>query len=151
MKLKQNKFTKIGMLSLLAIPLFLGMSANASTPDWNVTGDYVVNFNYLGTDYAHDMTLVQDNLGNLTGNGGSPAGTNVYTWVVTTGTVEGNVIDFSANYTATADAVTPLTTIHALGTIATDGSMSGTWSDNYQGGNRFGEWPVVLLLHCQVH
>jgi len=143
MKLKQNKFTKIGMLSLLAIPLFLGVSANAATPDWNVTGSYVVDFNYLGTDYPHDMTLLQDATGNITGNGGSPSGANVYTWEVVTGTVMGNVVGFSANYTATADAVTPLTTIYASGTIATDGSMSGTWSDNYQGGNRLGEWSSV--------
>ena len=131
------------MLSLLAIPLFLGVSANAATPDWNVTGSYVVDFNYLGTDYLHDMTLLQDATGNITGNGGSPSGANVYTWEVMTGTVMGNVVDFSANYTATADAVTPLTTIYASGTVASDGSMSGTWSDNYQGGNRLGEWSSV--------
>ena len=87
------------------------------------------------------MSLVQDGLGNLTGNGGSPAGgPYAYTWALTSGSVAGDSIDFLANYTTGADAVTPLTTMHVMGTVAPDGSMSGTWSDNYQGGNRTGTW-----------
>ena len=41
------------------------------------------------------------------------------------------------NYTATADAVEPQTTMNVTGTIASDGSMSGTWTDNYQAGERW--------------
>lgn len=140
--LKQN-FTKAFMLTMLALPVSLSLPAQAAT-SWDVTDNYVVNMNYLGTDYAHDMNLVQDSLDNLTGNGGSPSGANVYTWVIATGTVTGTSVDFWANYTATADAVTPLTRMHVLGTIdMTDGSLSGTWSDNYQGGSQSGTWESI--------
>ncbi len=116
----------------------------ATAPNWDTTGSYVAAFNYLGTDYPHDMSLTQDGLGGLTGNGGSPAGANTYTWVITSGSVSGDTIDFTADYTASADAVTPQTTMHVLGTIAPDGTMSGTWSDNYQGGERSGTWASTL-------
>jgi hypothetical protein len=116
------------------------MTAFAAAPTSDVTGTYQVAFEYLGTDYGHDMTLAQSNTGALTGNGGSPVGANVYTWVVTSGTVSGNNVDFYANYTATADAVTPQTVMHVVGTVALDGTMSGTWSDNYKGGVREGTW-----------
>lgn len=134
-----------GTTALVALALALANTpfAQAAAPEWNVTGNYVMNMNYLGTDYPHDMSLTQDSSGNLTGHGGSPAGANVYTWVITSGFVSGNTIDFFANYTATADAVTPQTTLHATGTIALNGTMSGTWSDNYQGGSREGTWTTI--------
>jgi hypothetical protein len=116
------------------------LPALAATPNWNTSGAYVVAFNYLGSDYAHDMTLTQDGAGALTGSGGSPSGAQTYTWVITSGSVSGDTITFSANYTATADAVTPQTTMQVTGTIAPNGSMSGTWTDNYQGGARAGTW-----------
>lgn len=113
----------------------------AALPNWNTSGNYVIAFDYLGSSYAHDLTLAQDGLGNLTGNGGSPAGgSHVYTWVLTSGTSSADTIDFLANYTASADAVTPLTTMHVVGTVAPLGTLSGTWSDNYQGGTRSGTW-----------
>lgn len=115
----------------------------AAAPNWDASGTYVINENYLGTDYPHDMTLTQDGSGNLTGNGGSPAGTDTYTWVITSGSVSGDSIDFLANYTATPDAVTPQTVLHLTGTIAPDGTISGTWSDNYQGGDRSGTVATV--------
>jgi hypothetical protein len=90
--------------------------------------------------YDHDVTLAQDALGAVTGNGGSPTGANVYTWVINSGVVSANAVDFTANYTATADAVTPLTVMQVVGTVAADGTMSGTWSDTYQGGARSGSW-----------
>jgi len=71
------------------------------------------------------MSLVQDSSGNLTGNGGSPAGANVYTWAITSGSVSGNAINITANYTATADAVTPQTVLNLTGTIA---SMNNLWN-----------------------
>jgi hypothetical protein len=130
-------------LSALLSPLAFAASALAVTPSWDTTGNYVITVNYLGTDYMHDVSLIQSPLGVLTGGGGSPAGANVYTWQITSGTVVGNTIDFMANYTATADAVTPLTTMHMTGIIAAGGMMSGTWSDNYQGGERTGTWSAT--------
>lgn len=133
--------TKLFMLTLLAIPVSAALHANAAAlPNWDTTGNYVIAVNYVGTDYAHDITLAQNATGDLTGNGGSPTGTHVYTWDITSGTVTGDTIDLYANYTATADAVSPLTVMHIMGTIAPNGSMSGTWTDNYQGGSRSGTW-----------
>ena len=137
-----KNFTKTKILALLIIPVMVAVTALtvlAATPNWDTTGSYVVKMSYLGTDYPHDMILSQDSSGNLTGSGGSPAGANVYTWVITSGSISGNTINFLANYTATPDAVTPQTTMHVVGTIASDGTISGTWSDNYQGGSRSGD------------
>ncbi|KKT78827.1 MAG: hypothetical protein UW75_C0035G0002 [Parcubacteria group bacterium GW2011_GWF2_44_8] len=126
--------------SVLMLPFAFTMPAVAVTTTWDVTGEYVIAVDYEGTDYLHDLSLTQDEDGDLTGNGGSPAGSNVYTWVLTSGMVVGNAIDFLADYTATPDAVTPQTTMHVVGTIAEDGTMSGTWTDNYNGGDRSGSW-----------
>ncbi len=139
----QNVVTKTVVAAGVMMALFVGLFAQAAAPAYDVSGSYVVNMNYLGTDYAHDVTLAQSATGVLSGNGGSPVGVNVYTWVITSGTVSGNVVDFYANYTATADAVTPLTTMHVVGTVATTGVMSGTWSDNYQSGTRSGTWTTA--------
>ncbi len=133
------KIAKITLGAAFVFSLSLAAQA-AALPSYNASGAYTVNFNYLGSDYGHDVNLTQDNAGNLTGNGGSPVGANVYTWVITSGSVSGSNISFQANYTATADAVTPQTTMLVTGTIAPNGSMSGTWSDNYQGGFRTGTW-----------
>ncbi len=135
---------KIAMVASFLAPLAMGLTAQAVVPTWDVTGSYVVAFEYLGTPYAHDMTLVQDGLGSLTGGGGNPAGSpHVYTWVLTSGSVVGSTIDFYADYTATADAVIPQTTMHVVGTIDPGGAMSGTWSDNYQAGVRTGTWSTT--------
>jgi len=122
------------------VPLLQPVAANAAAPasNWNVTGSYVVDMAYQGSSNPHDMHLVEDNAGNLTGTGGSPAGANTYTWAIDSGTVSGDSVNFSAHYTATADAVTPLTTLVVAGTVAPDGTLSGTWSDNYQGTARSG-------------
>jgi hypothetical protein len=140
--MKKSLITIASVIALVA-PLGFAATAFAAAPAWNATGTYVVDMNYLGSDNDHDMVLTQDALGNLTGHGGSPAGANVYTWVITSGTVSSSTIDFYANYTATADAVTPQTVLHVNGTIAPDGTISGTWSDNYQGGARTGTLTTV--------
>jgi hypothetical protein len=142
MKIK-TYITGVALAALVIAPFGAALGTQAASPNWNVTGNYVVALNYLGNDYAHDMSLTQDSSGNLTGSGGSPAGANTYTWVITSGSVSGDTIDFYADYTATADAVTPLTTMHVTGTIASGGTMSGTWSDNYQGSNRSGTWKTT--------
>ncbi len=139
-KIMKSTILKITALALLIAPFGAALPALAAAPQWDTTGSYVVAMNYQSINYAHDMTLTQAANGNLTGNGGSPAGANVYTWVITSGTVSGDMIHFTANYTATADAVTPQTTMHVVGTIAANGTMSGTWSDNYNGGARSGSW-----------
>lgn len=131
--------------------------AQAATPNWDTTGTYVAVFT-LGGDWAHDMSLTQDGLGNLTGGGGYPAGgPHTYEWLLTSGSVSGDTISFTANYTMGADALTPPTTMHVTGTIAPDGSMSGTWTDDYQGGSRAGTWHTssgtakpIVVASCPV-
>lgn len=126
--------------------LIIGIStAFAAAPNWDTTGSYEVAFTCTvgcsGT-YNHDLTLVQDGGGNLTGSGGHPVGAHVYNWTLTSGAVDADAISFTADYTSTADAVTPQTTMNVVGTIV-GGSMSGTWTDNYQGGARSGTWTTV--------
>ncbi len=139
--MKSTIFSKLAIMSLLVLPFGVSLTAHAAeVPTWNATGNYTIAVNYLGTDYEHSMTLTQNNAGSITGFGGSPVVSPVYTWVITSGDMQNNIIDIHANYTATADAVTPQTAFHITGTVATSGVMSGTWSDNYQGGNRSGTW-----------
>jgi hypothetical protein len=135
-------FAMIAIVATSAYGLSSSKIAQAATV-WDTNGSYVINFNYLGTDYPHDMSLIQDGMGNLTGTGGSPSGANVYKWVMNSGTVVVDAINFTANYTATEDAVTPQTVLTVIGVIAEDGTMSGTWNDNYQGGERSGTWSSV--------
>lgn len=138
-------------LTFLALSFIFALPAqtNAAT-SWNVTGHYNISFDYMGSPYVHDMDLVQSTSDLLTGSGGNPVGAHVYNWVLTSGSVVGNAIDFYANYTSTPDAVTPLTVMHVMGTIANNGTMSGTWTDNYQGGARGGTWVTVLGAATQT-
>ncbi len=138
--------SSIATLALVA-GFFVAAPAQAATP-WDVTGSYDVAFTCdvgcggSSGPYVHDMDLVQNSSDAITGTGGGyPANAaHVYTWVIDSGTVSGDTLSFTSHYTATADAVTPLTTMLVSGTIAPDGSMSGVWSDNYQGGVRNGTW-----------
>lgn len=128
------------MLMAFAFSSF-GFSTNQiaqAATTWDATGNYAINQNYFGEDYPHSMSLVQDGSDNLTGNGGTLTGINDYTWVITSGSVVDDTIHFIADYTGTPDAVTPQTTMHVTGIIAPNGTISGTWSDNYAGGERAG-------------
>jgi hypothetical protein len=108
----------------------------AAAPDWDVTGSYVVSFD----GYEHDATLAQNDMGEVTGSGGYPAGeTQTFSWVITDGEVDGDTINLTMDYTFGATG----TTMHMTGTIAEDGSMSGTWDDNYGGEERNGTWETV--------
>lgn len=138
-------------LSLFAL-IFAGFGSNIAKAEttWDTSGNYVIAMNYLGTDYSHDMSLSQDGSGNITGSGGSPSGSNIYTWEITSGTITNNTISITANYTATEDAVSPQTVLTMQGTIAEDGTISGTWSDNYQDGDRSGTWQTTSGTAIEV-
>ncbi len=144
---KTLTFGRVTAAMLFAVAaLFIGITtAFAAAPNWDTTGSYEVAFTCdvgcSGT-YNHDLTLVQDGSGNLTGSGGNPVGAHVYNWALTSGTVDADAITFAADYSSTADAVTPQTTMNVVGTIV-GGSMSGTWTDNYQGTARSGTWSTV--------
>lgn len=123
----------IGVFSVLAFAFVT--PAHAAT-DWDVTGTYVFTFT-LGGDYPHDVILAQDSSGNVTGGGGHPVSGPPYTyeWTIDTGVVTDDTFVFTAHYTLGAIG----TTMYATGTIASDGTMSGVWDDDF-GGYREGTW-----------
>jgi len=134
----QKSITAVALFALLIAPLGMGAVANAATP-WDTTGSYIIRFN-LGGDYDHDAFLTQDVAGSVTGNGGYPAGSPfVYAWTITSGSVVGSAINLTMDYTAGAVG----TTMQMMGVIAPNGSMSGTWNDNLNGGYREGTWATV--------
>jgi hypothetical protein len=141
--MKKTLTMLLGTSTVLASFAFAFVLPVLAAPNWDTTGDYVVTMEYQGSDYNHDMSLIQDESGNLSGNGGSPAGGNTYLWTINSGTVDEDAIAFTADYTATPDATDPLTTMNVEGAIAEDGTMSGTWSDNYEGGERNGTWTTA--------
>lgn len=124
--------------------------AIAAAP-WNVTGNYEVTF-FLDPDtsttpYVHHATFTQTGT-TVTGDGGYPAtGGDAYHWNITSGTQPGN----SLNLTAVYDLGAIGTTMHMAGTIAPDGTVTGTWDDDF-GGTRTGTWSItkgvsVPLIH----
>ena len=95
---------------------------------WDVRGTYPL-VTTLGGSYAHVMTIdtiiPQSPTSTIfSGNGYYVLDTS-YTWTVT-GTVADSNISFDILYTGTAAGYM----FHAVGTIASDGSMSGTATDS---------------------
>jgi hypothetical protein len=98
---------------------------------WDLTGSWVWRFMYNGTSpYDHDMdvTIHQwETTGDFMGIGGYPAGgPYTKTWVVT-GNVDGDNVDMLIEYDGNGYWV------DAEGTIAGDGTMSGTACTSSQG------------------
>ncbi len=123
-------------------------TSTACTQGWDVTGSWLLDFNLTGdaTIYTHDAALAQ--AGNVvTGSGGFPAGgPYIYAWNVTVGSLSGNAINFTIDYTLGAVG----TTMQMTGAVAPDGSMSGTWSDNF-GGARTGDWVSSAGAAVRTH
>jgi len=123
----------------VALLIFGASPTFAAIPNWDVSGIWVFDYHYGASVNLHDMTLVQDGAGLLTGSGGAFSGIlpYQYPWTITSGSVSGNDITFTANYTATV-----ICSFTAIGTIAPAGTMSGTWTDNCDG-NRNGTWTTT--------
>jgi hypothetical protein len=136
-------FASIAVATLAIAAVVTYPQANAADPDWDLTGNYVVEFQLTGdpTTYAHDMTLTQDGSDNLTGSGGYPAeGTHTYHWNITSGSIhDGNQVDLTAVYDLGATG----TIMHLDGTVASNGTISGTWDDNLNGGTRTGTFTTT--------
>jgi Domain of unknown function DUF11 len=117
----------------LALLLTLAGSASAATP-WNVTGNWVLTFAY-GSNYNHDINItVQNPDGTFSGTGGYPAG-GPYTITETiSGVVSGNNITLNSSYDGSSYTYT------ATGTIASDGSMSGTLTTS---ASQSGPWSAL--------
>lgn len=96
---------------------------------WNVGGTYSLTTALAGSPYVHTMTVdtvtpISTTATRFSGTGYYVADSS-YTWTVT-GVVSGSNISFDILYTGTAIGYI----FHAVGTIAADGSMSGTATDS---------------------
>jgi hypothetical protein len=92
---------------------------------WNVGGTYPLDFVVGGSTYSHSMTVASVSPLSATASKFSGTGFYVpdpsYTWSVK-GSVHDSTIDFVIVYTGTGAGYS----VTATGTIAADGSMSGT-------------------------
>lgn len=118
---------------------------------WNVTPVSQFTFRLTGdtVDYTHHVTLTQSGL-TVGGDGGYPlTGGDAYHWNITSGSIVGNTLLLTAVY----DLGAVDTTMNINGTVAPDGSISGTWADNY-GGARTGTFTapagsaVAFATYC---
>ena len=103
------------------------------TPRWNLKGDWTLDFVYSGSPYVHEMTVTLQPVCGVVENAFEGYGHYVsdpsYTWTVT-GNVVGDTVNFHILYTGTNAGYY----VDAVGTIADDGTMSGTWSNPTQSG-----------------
>ncbi len=130
----------------LAIPFAAVLPVEAATPNWDVTGTWVATHTFEGNTYTHQNIIVQAPDGTLTGTGGWDGTQNGIpfstpnTWAITSGSsVSGSAIHFNYHYTSVETCATD-GTVDAV--INSDGSMTGTWSDNC-GSGRTGTWTTV--------
>jgi hypothetical protein len=96
---------------------------------WNVAGaNKQFTFLYSGVPYLHTASLTQD--GQVIGGNGAYSGVPANTWVVNPGsTVVGNTLALTWNYTSPDSLVEPTQYVMTMnGTIAANGSITGTWS-----------------------
>jgi hypothetical protein len=113
------------LLTLIAAVSFSSLAYAAE--NWDVTGTWKFNYEWLGSYYEHDAFLTQTG-DIITGNGGFPVGgPYAYAWTITDGSITDDQIVLTMDYTVGA----PGTTMHMTGTINPDGSILGNWDDNY--------------------
>ena len=120
---------------ILGLMLALAVPVSADTPAWNVTGTWNINVNLSGTNYPETLVLTQTGT-SITGvslNSVPPAFSSAFT--ITGGSVTGDTITFQASYDSSPSDIDTFT-----GSIAINGSMSGTWADNPGFMGRSGTW-----------
>jgi len=102
---------------------------------WNVTGNWVIDFEWKGGHYPNDVVLSQD--GNtISGTIGWPSGSNPYS---VTGTVNGTINNNgSISLTVQYNDRSYLRTM--TGTIDSNGQLSGSWNDANAPTNDNGTW-----------
>jgi hypothetical protein len=102
----------------------MSLTTSAATPNWMLNDSASIDFS-CGGSYVHSVdTASQDVNGNITGTGHYDADTSI-TWSLT-GTVSGDSVNLTVDYD-NYDA--PAGLYNLTGTVAGDGSASGT-SDN---------------------
>ena len=118
---------------------FNAIQANTNTCGtfWNVTPTTQLTFFLTGssTPFTHHVTLTQNGQ-TVGGSGGYPleGGVDTFHWNITSGSLIGSALSLTAAY----DFGAPGTTMTISGTVNADGSITGSWSDNYGGGTRTG-------------
>ena len=110
------------MLALSALPAFAKVERVAGP--WDLSGTWVINYHCTSGcsgDYPHTYNLTGDP------DTGSFSGTGFYNPnPAVTEDVNGTVVGSDVNYQSVYNNVNPGYTVDATGTIADDGSMSGT-------------------------
>ena len=105
--------------------------ANGYTPyvftGWNVVGTWVLRL-ILGANWDHDIIINIQSNGTFSGTGGWPAGGPYIITETVTGT-----IDVMSGAVKIHSLYNTGYTYDAIGTIAPDGTMSGTWGNVGQG------------------
>jgi hypothetical protein len=111
---------------------------------------FYLNGDLTNTPYTHHVTLDQAGQ-TVTGNGGYPVTgpPDDFHWNITSGSLVGTTLTLSMTY----DVGAPGVVMTMSGTIAPNGSISGTWTDNY-GGTRTGTFTApagsatVVASYC---
>ena len=107
----------------------------ACSSAWSLLGTWKLRFVY-GGNYDHDMTVIAQSDGVLTGTGGYPAGgSHTHKWTMN-GLVSGSLVTLNIAY----QTGNPGYTLVASGTIAADGTMSGLWTSN---ASQSGTWSTL--------
>lgn len=104
--------------------------------NWDVSGEWIINVEYMGTYYPETLILTQSGT-DITGvslNTIPPASGSAFT--IVSGSVTDNTVEIFA------DHVPSSLVVRLWGTIAADGSMSGDWKDEAPG-TREGTWTTT--------
>ena len=141
-----KKLLSIGLGLLLSLGLVSIAMAITIAPYWDISGTWTAIHEFSGNTYPHTNNIVQAPDGTLTGSGGWDGTQNgnpisaPNTWVITSGSsVSGNNVHFNYTYTSVETCAVDG---YVDATINPDGSMTGTWHDDCNGG-RTGTWTVV--------
>lgn len=88
--------------------------------------EYILSFSLGASEYVHDMVVDTHEDGLFEGTGGYPSSlTYSHTWTVD-GELSGDNVSFHIEYLTG----NPGYTVDAVGVVAEDGTMSGTWSSS---------------------
>ncbi|HXY18333.1 MAG TPA: hypothetical protein VEH48_02860 [Candidatus Nitrosopolaris sp.] len=112
----------------VGLSLTLFGTAHAISPSlWEINAPEAITFVCGGGDYNHTLnTVSEDSSGSFSGTG-TYNPDNTYTWNIN-GNVSGNNLTFTIVYTGTNAGYT----LDGIGTIAPDGSITGTVDNNCQ-------------------
>lgn len=107
-----------------------GTQITPQNPDTRFTGNWFFSFILNGASYEYELVINSPtHEAGITGHAGYPAGKkHAQEWSLT-GKTNGDHLSFTAKYTLGAVG----TTMKVDATMESDGSLSGNWSDDYNG------------------